>query len=64
MKNKMNLKKVLITNMIVLIIFCISILIVNYVEYQNYTRNFNSKVEQIISKIVEKYPNVEKNEFT
>ena len=61
MKNKMNLKKVLITNMIVLIIFCISILIVNYVEYQNYTRNFNSKVEQIISKIVEKYPNVEKN---
>ena len=63
MKNKMNLKKVLITNMIVLIIFCISILIVNYVEYQNYTRNFNSKVEQIISKIVEKYPNVEKNEL-
>ena len=63
MKNKMNLKKVLITNMIVLIIFCISILIVNYVEYQNYTRNFNSKVEQIISKIIEKYPNVEKNEL-
>ena len=63
MKNKINLKRVLIANMIVLIIFSALVLIINYVEYQKYTKNFNNKIELILSKIVNKYPNVEKNEL-
>lgn len=63
MKNKINLKRVLIASVIVLIIFSTSILIVNYVEYQSYTKNFNNKIELILSKIVNKYPNVEKSEL-
>ena len=63
MKNKINLKRVLIANVIVLIIFSALILIINYVEYQNYTNNFNNKIELILSKIVNKYPNVEKSEL-
>lgn len=63
MKNKINLKRVLIASVIVLIIFSTSILIVNYVEYQNYTNNFNNKIELILSKIIREYPNVEKSEL-
>lgn len=63
MKNKINLKRVLIASVIVLIIFSTSILIVNYVEYQKYTKNFNNKIELILSKIVNEYPNVEKSEL-
>lgn len=63
MKNKMNLKKALIANVIVLIIFSISILIVNYVEYKSYTKNFNNKLELILRKVINKYPNVEKSEL-
>lgn len=63
MKNKINLKRVLIANVMVLIIFSVSILIVNYVEYQNYTKNFNNKIEQILGKVISKYPNVEKSEL-
>lgn len=63
MKNKINLKKVLIANVIVLIIFSASILTVNYIEYQNYTKNFNNKIELILSEIINKYPNVEKSEL-
>ena len=63
MKNKINLKRVLIASVIVLIIFSTSILIVNYVEYQNYTKNFNNKIELILSKIIREYPNVEKSEL-
>ena len=63
MKNKINLKRVLIASVIVLIIFSTSILIVNYVEYQNYTKNFNNKIELILSKIIREYPNIEKSEL-
>lgn len=63
MNKKINFKTYLlkagIVSFVLLIIF---IFICNY-EYRVYTNNFNNKIDQIVTKILEKYPNVTENEI-
>lgn len=61
MKNKINLKKVIIYSIIVIFLFNIVFAIINFVQYKVYTRNFNNKLNILISILNEKYPNIEKN---
>lgn len=63
MKNKIELKKTIILEILVLIISCVVFGIVNYVQYYTYTHNFNKKIESIISKIKETYPDINKEEI-
>ena len=61
MKNKINLKKTLLKILITIIIFLISITIINIYEYYTYTSNYNSKLNSIIQTVYEEYPNISKN---
>lgn len=61
MKNKINLKKTLLKILITIIIFLISITIINIYEYYTYTSNYNSKLNSIIQTVHEEYPNISKN---
>ena len=61
MKNKINLKKTLVKILITIIIFLISITIINIYEYYTYTSNYNSKLNSIIQTVYEEYPNISKN---
>ena len=58
MKNKINLKKYIISTLIVSIFLCLLFLILNIYEYRTYTKNFNNKISTIVSAIKDKYPNV------
>lgn len=35
----------------------------NSIEYKNYTKNFNNKIYNILEKVIEKNPNIDKNEI-
>ncbi len=63
MKNKVELKRVILCN--VLIIFTVAFLfgIFEFYQYKRYFQNFNNKLGMIISHIVERYPDVDKNEL-
>ena len=61
MKNKINFKKTLLKILITIIIFLISITIINIYEYYTYTSNYNSKLNSIIQTVYEEYPNISKN---
>lgn len=63
MKNKIELKKSIIFCIIAIVIFNIIFLIFNYFEYKTYTNNFNHKLDSIISKVIEDYPDVNKSDL-
>lgn len=63
MKNKIVLKKTIIYSIIAIIIFNISFFILDFYQYKKYTNNFNLKITAILSKVNEKYPNVNKDEL-
>ena len=63
MKNKIVLKKTIIYSIIAIIIFNISFFILDFYQYKKYTDNFNLKITAILSKVNEKYPNVNKDEL-
>ena len=56
MKNKIELKKYLIITFIMTICLFILFFVVNIIEYHRYTVNFNNKIEQVVSLLLEKYP--------
>lgn len=63
MNKKINFKTYLLKAGIVsFVLLTIFIFICNY-EYRVYTNNFNNKIDQIVTKILEKYPNVTENEI-
>ena len=63
MNNRINFKTYLLkTGIISFILLIVFVFICNY-EYQVYTNNFNNKIDQIVTKILEKYPNVTENEI-
>lgn len=63
MKNKVKLKKLLMKIIIFSIIFISLSSLINIYQYQEYTRNFNIKLNNIVNTIKEKYPNVSNNDI-
>ena len=61
MKNKVELKKALVKSAFVIIFTLILFGVYELYAYKTYTRNFNSKVASIITNIIEKYPDIDKN---
>ena len=63
MKNKVELKKAILTNCIVILIICVVFQICMFYQYTVYTDNFNQKIGMIISNVKSKYPDVDTNEL-
>ena len=63
MKNKELLKKYLFKNLIVIILFALLFLFLNFIEYRIYQFHFNEKIVSLIEIIQEKYPEVNKEEM-
>ena len=63
MKNKIELKKMYIISTIVILIFLIVISLIIYNQYKNYTYNFNQRIANIVTKITEEYPQVNKEDI-
>lgn len=63
MKNKIEFKKTLICCTAVLLCFVFAAGVLGLIEYRAYTRNFNERIDIIVSKIAEKYPEVTRNDI-
>ena len=63
MKNKVELKKALILSIVVVFIISLIFIFISYKEYKSYTNNFNEKLSMVINEVIEKYPDVDKNEI-
>jgi len=63
MKNKEYLKHYLLQSLIVITIFSLLLVIVNTIEYNQYKRNFNYKINAILEKVEEKYLNLDQNDL-
>lgn len=63
MRNKVKLKKLLITIFIFSALLSVLFLFINIYEYRSYTKIYNKKIDTIILKIKEKYPKVSDNEI-
>lgn len=63
MKKKIEFKKALIISFIVIALSSICFGLLNYFEYMKYTQNFNMKINGICIKVLEKYPQIDKNEL-
>ena len=63
MKNKNSLKKTFIIIGIIVFIFLNLFAIILYKQYNIYTKNYNKKINSILGIIIEKYPNIEKNDL-
>ena len=58
MKNKTVLKKYLFLSLIVCLLISLSLSFILFKQYKNYTVSYNKKIEQIISYVEEKYPEI------
>ena len=63
MKNKIELKKYIISTLIVFICLFIFFLFLNIYEYKTYTKNFNNKISAIINVIKKDYPKITDKEI-
>ena len=63
MKNKIYLKKYFIYIFLIFIFFLSLNLQIHIHEYQTYTKNYNEKIESILLKVKEKYPEVSESEL-
>ena len=63
MKNKIELKKYIISTVIVFICLFILFLFLNIYEYKTYTKNFNNKISAIINVIKKDYPKITDKEI-
>lgn len=63
MKNKENLKKYLILIICIMLIFGITLITLNIIQYNNYTININSTLGQMISNIKNEYPDIQLQEI-
>lgn len=63
MKNRKYLKKYLFQSLIVMFIFLLIFVIMEKIEYQKYKINFNYKINAIVEKIQDEYPNIDKREI-
>lgn len=63
MSNKTKLKKYLIISLIAALCILILFSALNTIEYRVYTENFNQKLNDIVTTVIEKYPDVSENEL-
>ena len=63
MSNNVYLRKYLLKSLCAIMFFIILLCIVNKVEYNKYKYNTNQKINGIVAKIQEKYPEIEKEEI-
>ena len=63
MKNKVELKKTIILSFVIFLLLDVAFFIVNYMQYKRYTGVFNEKIDNIISSLKEKYPNLDTNDI-
>lgn len=63
MKNRKYLKKYLIQILIVVIVFLISFIFISKLEYSEYKKNFNYKINGIFLFLQEKYPDITKEDL-
>lgn len=63
MKNKIVLKKTLLSILITSLIFIIALLLTNNYYYKKYTSNYNKKVASLVYIIKEKYPSISSKEI-
>lgn len=63
MKNRKYLKKYLIQILIVVIVFLISFIFVSKLEYSEYKKNFNYKINGIFLFLQKKYPDITKEDL-
>ena len=63
MSNNVYLRKYLMKSLCVIMFFIILLCLVNKVEYNKYKYNTNQKINGIVAKIQEKYPEIEKEEI-
>lgn len=63
MSNNVYLRKYLLKSLYVIMFFIILLCLVNKVEYNKYKYNTNQKINGIVAKIQEKYPEIEKEEI-
>lgn len=62
-RNNIELKKSLLVSVVLIIIFLAFLLIANCLEYLEYTKNYNNKLNAIMSNILSNYPEVDKNDL-
>lgn len=60
--NKTNLKYIILI-FIIFLIYLISILLFNNYQYKKYTLNYNTKVNSVLSLLIDKYPSLTKEEL-
>lgn len=63
MKNKIELKKAIISSIIAIFIFVITFGIFQYYQYNIYIKNTNNRVGTIINEVLDKYPDTDKNKL-
>ena len=63
MKNKIELKKTIICICIVIVLAIFTFTWIYHYQYRQYTNNFNSKIATIVTKLIEEYPELSKNEI-
>jgi signal transduction histidine kinase len=63
MKNKIEFKKAVLLSCLVILVALIIIQLCSLYQYKTYTKNFNNKLNMIISKIENAYPDIDKNEL-
>ena len=61
MKNKIGYGKTLTISIIIAIIFITTNVIINYVAYRTYTKNFNAKIDLIIGETIKENPDTDKD---
>lgn len=57
------MKKQVISLLISILFVIICFIGINYLEYKSYTNEFNKKINNIVNKVVEDYPDVDKEEL-
>ena len=62
MRNKVELKKALICSMCFIVLISALFGVFEFYKYKQYTNNYNDRIAQIIAKVMEKYPDVNKSE--
>jgi len=61
-KNNGELKKIILISIFTIFAFTAILGVFSLYKYKVYTHNFNQKIEAIISRVLEQYPNLEKRE--
>lgn len=60
MKNKIELKKFIIYSLVIIFVINLIFCMFNFYQYKTYTNSFNKKINQITSKLLLEYPNINK----